>query len=75
MTDALPSSRFQQAIDVIEALSLEEQQHLLDLLSKRLQQQCRSQIFQEVEDIHQEIAQGNIRYGSVKDFLAQLDAF
>lgn len=73
MTDTLQSSRFQQAIDVIEALSLEEQQHLLDLLSKRLQQQRRRQIFKEVEDIHQEIAQENIRYGSVKDFLAELD--
>ena len=73
MTDALPSSRFQQAIDVIEVLSLEEQQQLLDLLSKRLRQQRRSQILKEVEDIRQEIAQGNIRYGSVKDFLAELD--
>ncbi len=74
MTDALQSSRFQQAIDVIEALSLEEQQQLLDLLLKRLRQQRRNQILKEVEDIRQEIGQGNIRYGSVKDFLTQLDA-
>lgn len=44
MTDAIQISRFQQAIDVIEALSLEEQQQLLDLLSKRLRQQRRNQI-------------------------------
>jgi len=73
MTDAIQISRFQQAIDVIEALSLEEQQQLLDLLLKRLRQQRRSQILKEVQDIRQEIGQGNIRYGSVKDFLTQLD--
>lgn len=73
MTDAIQISRFQQAIDVIEALSLEEQQQLLDILSKRLRQQRRSQILKEVQDIRQEIGQGNIRYGSVKDFLAELD--
>jgi len=74
MTDTMPISQFQQAIDVIEALSLEEQQQLLELLSQRLRQQHRCQMVQEIQEVHHEIAQGNIQYGSVKDFLAELDA-
>jgi hypothetical protein len=67
-------SRLQQAIDVAEALSLEEQQLLLEILAKRLHRKQRQQLVEEVEEIRQEVAVGGIKYGSVKDFLAELDA-
>lgn len=74
MTDISQTSRLQQAIDVAEALSLEEQQLLLEILAKRLHQKQRQQLLEEVEEIRQEVAEGAIKYGSVKDFLAELDA-
>ncbi|MBD2449994.1 hypothetical protein H6G76_23090 [Nostoc sp. FACHB-152] len=73
MTDISQTSRLQQAIDVAEALSLEEQQLLLEILSKRLHKKQRQQLLEEVQEIRQEVAEGRIKYGSVKDFLAQLD--
>jgi hypothetical protein len=74
MTDTTQTSQFQQAIDVVKALSLEEQQLLLELLVKRLQQQRRGQILKEVQAVRREVAEGNIQYGSVKEFLSELDA-
>ncbi|MFP4007972.1 MAG: hypothetical protein ACLFV6_08235 [Spirulinaceae cyanobacterium] len=74
MTDISQTSRLQQAIDVAEALSLEEQQLLLEILAKRLHQKQRQQLLEEVQEIRQEVAEGSIKYGSVKDFLAELDA-
>ncbi len=74
MTDALRTSRLQQAIEMAEALSLEERQLLLEILAKRLQRQQRQQLLDEVQDVHHDIANGSIKYGSVKDFLVELDA-
>lgn len=74
MADISQTSRLQQAIDVAEALSLEEQQLLLEILAKRLHRKQRQQLLEEVQEIRQEVAEGGIKYGSVKDFLAELDA-
>ncbi|NJP10275.1 MAG: hypothetical protein HC866_13025 [Leptolyngbyaceae cyanobacterium RU_5_1] len=73
MTDALHTSQFQQAIEVVEALPLEEQQLLLEIFLKRLQQQRRRQLLEEVQEIRQDVTEGTIKYGSAKDFLAELD--
>ncbi|MBD2299905.1 hypothetical protein H6G80_23030 [Nostoc sp. FACHB-87] len=74
MTDISKTSRLQNAIDVAESLSLEEQQSLLEILAKRLHRKQRQQLLEEVQEIRQEVAEGGIKYGSVKDFLAELDA-
>jgi hypothetical protein len=34
----------------------------------------RQQLLEEVQEIRQEVAEGAIKYSSVKDFLAELDA-
>ncbi|MDZ7957397.1 MAG: hypothetical protein RMY34_05755 [Aulosira sp. DedQUE10] len=74
MTDISQTSRLQQAIDAAEVLSLEEQQLLLEILAKRLHRKQQKQLLEEVQEIRQEVAEGGIKYGSVKDFLAELDA-
>lgn len=74
MTDALRTSRLQQAIDVAEALSLEERQLLLEILAKRLRRQQSQKLLEEIQEIRQDVVTDSIKYGSVKDFLAELDA-
>jgi 5-bromo-4-chloroindolyl phosphate hydrolysis protein len=69
----LKNSAFQQAIETVEKLSLEEQQILLETLQKRLHQQRRTLLSQEIEQIRQEVVQGNVKFGSVEQFLEQLD--
>lgn len=69
----LKNSAFQQAIETVEKLSLEEQQILLETLQKRLHQQRRTLLSQEIEQIRQEVVQGNVKFGSVEQFLEELD--
>jgi hypothetical protein len=51
MTDALQTSRLQQAIEVAEALSLEERQLLLEILAKRLRRQQSQQLLEEIQEV------------------------
>ena len=69
----LQTSALQQAIEIVEKLSLEDQEILLDTLEKRLHQQRRETILQEIQEIHQELAEGKVKIGSVAQFLEELD--
>jgi hypothetical protein len=69
----MKTSAFQQAIESVESLPLEDQEILLDILQKRLQERRRTNLYQEVSAIKQEFAEGNVKFGSVDQFLAQLD--
>lgn len=67
------SSTFQRAIETIETLSLNDQEALLELLQKRLIEQRRKILMREVAEVCQEYAQGQVQFGSVADFMAELD--
>jgi hypothetical protein len=69
----MKTSAFQQAIESVENLSIEDQEILLDLLQKRLHQAKRSKLSQEITEVRQEFAEGNVQYGSVEQFLAEVD--
>jgi hypothetical protein len=67
------TSAFQKAIESVERLSLEDQEILLDILQKRLHQQRRTNLTQEITEIRQEFTQGQVTFGSVEQFLKELD--
>jgi hypothetical protein len=67
------TSSFQQVIEVVEALPLEDQIALLDLLHHRLQAHRRQALVQRVAAAEQDYATGNVRRGSVADLMAELD--
>ena len=67
------SSTFQRAIETIETLSLNDQEALLKLLQKRLIEQRRKILMGEIAEVRQEYAQGQVCFGSVADFMAELD--
>lgn len=69
----IKTSAFQQAIESVESLSIEDQEILLDIIQKRLQQKRRTQLSQEIREIRQEFAEGKVQFGSVDQFLEQLD--
>ena len=63
----------QQAIDLVESLPIDHQAVLIDLIQKRLHQQKRSQLIQEVKAAETEYAQGNVHRGTIADLMAGLD--
>lgn len=67
------TSAFQQAIETVEALPLEDQAVLVGIIQQRLKQQRREELLQRVAETEQDYATGNIRRGSVADLMAELD--
>lgn len=66
-------SGFQDALNAIESLSIDDQLALLDVLHNRLKLRQRHQIVQEVQEVRQEYMEGKFKSGSVDDFLMELD--
>jgi hypothetical protein len=67
------TSTFQKAIEAVEALELEEQEMLVDIISKRLKQQRRDELLKEIAQAERDYEQGNVQRGSVADLMAELD--
>ena len=74
MSQTLKASLFQEALDAVEALSLDDQIELLSVLNNRLNLRQRQQIVKEVREAQQEYREGKFRSGTVDDFLAELDS-
>ena len=61
------ATSLQQALDAVEALPLEEQQTLVELIQHRLAEQRRDEIARSALDTLQAVREGRARYGSVED--------
>ncbi len=73
MSNVSGTSSFQQVIEAVESMPIESQEILLDILQKRLSASRRSQLVREVAEVRRDYAEGNVKFGSVDDFLAALD--
>jgi hypothetical protein len=73
MSNVSQTSSFQQAIEAVEAMPLEDREILLDILKKRLYASRRSQLVTEFAEVRRDYAEGKVQFGSVDDFLAALD--
>jgi hypothetical protein len=66
------SSPFQRAIDVVEALPLEDQETVIELLQRRLVERRRAEIARNASATLQAVREGRARYGSVEDLKRDL---
>jgi len=67
------SSRFGAVVEAAEALPLEEQEMLVDLIRYRLVEQRREEIAANIARSREEYRQGQVRRGTVDDLMAELD--
>ena len=67
------TSTFQQAIEAVEALSLEDQAALIDLVHQRLKHQRREDLLGQVSEAERDYATGDVRRGSVADLMTELE--
>ncbi len=74
MSQALQTSLFQEALNAVELLSVDDQAALLDVLHNRLKLRHRDQVVHEIREVQQEYREGKFKSGSVDDFLAELDS-
>ncbi|MDQ1318657.1 MAG: hypothetical protein QG588_2319 [Candidatus Poribacteria bacterium] len=73
MSEALTTSHFQEIIDTIEELSIEEQELLLEIINKRLIEQKRSRLLAEIAEAREAYRKGEVRRGTVADLMKVLD--
>lgn len=73
MTEAIEKSSFQELIESVEALPLDDQQILMDIINRRIIEQRREELFSDMEKSLQAYRKGEVRIGSVDDLLRDLD--
>jgi len=68
----IKSTSLQQALDFVEALPLEDQQTLIELLQRRLAEQRRREISYNAESTLRAVREGSAHYGSIDDLKQDL---
>lgn len=66
------SSDFQRVIENVEALPLDDQMLLIEIIRQRLIQHRRSELISEVAEAREAYQTGNVRRGTVDDLLQEL---
>ena len=66
-------SLYQKALEAVEALSLEDQKELIETLNNRFNLRERQQLLAEIQEVQAEYKAGQVQFGSVNDFLEELD--
>jgi hypothetical protein len=66
-------SLYQKALEAVEALSLEDQKELIETLNNRFNLRQRQQLLAEIQEVQAEYKSGQVKFGSVNDFLEELD--
>jgi len=69
------TSALQKTIEVVERLSTEEQVHLLDIIYRRLIEDRRNELVNQVAEARQAYQLGQIQQGTVDDLLAEEKLF
>lgn len=70
---ATKTSSLQTAIEIVEQLSPEDQTELLKIIYRRLIEQRRERLTEEVAETRQAYQTGQVRRGTVDELIAELD--
>jgi hypothetical protein len=73
MTEAVAKSSFQEIIESVESLPLDDQQMLLDIINMRIIERRRDELVSDMEESLEAYRKGEVRIGTVDDLLRDLD--
>jgi hypothetical protein len=73
MTEAISKSSFQELIESVEALPIEDREILMEIVNKRIIEQRREELVADMEASLQAYRQGDVRSGTVDDLLKDLE--
>ena len=63
---------FQEALDTVEALPAYQQEDLIDIIRRRLIEQRRNRLADNIREAKEDYARGEVRKGTVDDLLKEL---
>ena len=72
MSEKMTSSRFQEAIETVEALPPGDQELLVEIIRRRLIQQRRAELVADIADARNAYQRGEVRRGTVGDLMEEL---
>lgn len=72
-TDLEGTSKLEEAINLVESLSVEDRKILIEVVNKRLQEEKRNDLIKAVKETQQEFIEGKTRKGTASDLLRELD--
>jgi hypothetical protein len=73
MTEAMSKSSFQELIESVEALPIEDREILMEIVNKRIIEQRRDELVADMETSLEAYKRGDIRSGTVDDLLKDLE--
>ena len=73
MIQAAAKSSFQELIESVEALPLDDQQILMDIINRRIIEQRRDELVADMEESLEAYRKGEVRVGTVDDILKDLN--
>jgi hypothetical protein len=72
MSGAAQSLSFQDLIDAVESLPLDDQSMLVELINKRITEKRRAELVAEVQDARRAFKNGEVKRGTVEDLMKDL---
>jgi hypothetical protein len=72
MTEAVAKSSFQELIESVEALPLDDREILMEIINKRIIEQRRDELEADMEESLEAYRKGEVRVGTVDDLLRDL---
>lgn len=67
------SSKFNDVLEMIESLSIEEQEDLLEIERKRLIDKKRKKLIDDINESRKDISEGNYTIGNADDIMKAID--
>jgi hypothetical protein len=73
MTEAMSKSSFQELIESVEALPIEDREILMEIVNKRIIEQRREELVADMEASLEAYKRGDVRSGTVDNLLKDLE--
>jgi hypothetical protein len=72
MSGTVQALSFQDLIEAVEAMPLEDQSIFVELINKRIIEKRRAELVVEVEEARKAFESGNVKRGSIRDLMKDL---
>ncbi|MGV8175204.1 MAG: hypothetical protein ACP5OU_05825 [Methanothrix sp.] len=72
MSGAAQSLSFQELIDAVESMPLDDQSMLIELINKRIQEKRRAELVAEVREARDAFIKGDVKRGTFEDLMKDL---
>jgi hypothetical protein len=73
MSEVMARPGFQELIESVEALPIEDREMLVEIINKRIIEQRREQLVADMEEALEAYKRGDVHIGTVNDLLKDLD--